>query len=113
MSLLGSRRWDSGDGVPDRSGVWPADGAESAADGLAKLVRLARDAAGGTRVPGNPPAVASRAGAAPRHVDFHPTQPYAYVINELDSTIATYELDPDKGAFKALQVVTTMPSSYT
>src|SRR5436190_16728277 len=81
--------------------------------GLDKIFVFRLDAARGKLVPGNPPDVASRAGAAPRHVDFHPTQPYAYVINELDSTIATYELDPDKGAFKALQVVTTMPSSYT
>ena len=81
--------------------------------GLDKIFVFRLDAARGKLVSGNPPDVASRAGAAPRHVDFHPTKPYAYVINELDSTIATYELDPDRGALKALQVVTTMPSSYT
>jgi 6-phosphogluconolactonase len=81
--------------------------------GLDKIFVFRLDAARGTLVPGNPPDVASRAGAAPRHVDFKPTKPYAYVINELDSTNATYELDPHRGALKALQVVTTMPSSYT
>ena len=57
--------------------------------------------------------VASRAGAAPRHVDFHPTLPIAYVINELDSTIATYQFEPEKSVMKPLQVSTTLPSSHT
>jgi YVTN family beta-propeller protein len=46
-------------------------------------------------------------------VDFHPTRPFAYVINELDSTITTYQFDPDKGVLKALQIVPTTPSTYT
>jgi 6-phosphogluconolactonase len=81
--------------------------------GLDKVFVFRLDTARGKLVAGNPPDVASRAGAAPRHVDFHPTLPYAYVINELDSTITTYQLDPEPGALKALQVVTTLPSSYT
>jgi 6-phosphogluconolactonase len=71
------------------------------------------DTTGGKLVPGNPPSVASRAGAAPRHVDVHPTQPYAYVINELDSTMAAYHFDPEKGVFEPFQVITTLPTSYT
>ena len=55
----------------------------------------------------------SSAGAAPRHADFHPALPYVYVINELDSTIAVYRIDPDKGILEPLQVHTTMPSRYT
>jgi 6-phosphogluconolactonase (cycloisomerase 2 family) len=81
--------------------------------GLDKVFVFRLDTARGKLVAGNPADVATRSGAAPRHVDFHPTLPYAYVINELDSTITTYQLDPDKGALKALQVVTTLPSSYT
>src|SRR6185295_12451809 len=81
--------------------------------GLDKIFVYRLDTARGTLVPGNPPDVTSRAGAAPRHVDFHPTHPYAYVINELDSTITSYHFHPDTGALKPLQVVTTLPSSYT
>src|SRR5262249_25870781 len=47
---------------------------------------------------GSPPGVASRAGAGPRHADFHPSRPYVYVINELDSTIGVYQLDLETGA---------------
>lgn len=64
-------------------------------------------------VPAIPPAIDARSGAAPRHVAFHPAQPYAYVINELDSTITTYRCDPEHGVLEARQVHTTLPSSYT
>ena len=46
-------------------------------------------------------------------MDFHPTLPFAYVINELDSTVATYEFDPARGVLKALQIVPTPPPTYT
>ena len=35
------------------------------------------------------------AGAGPRHVAFHPTLPRMYVINELNSTLATFTYDAD------------------
>lgn len=31
-------------------------------------------------------------GAGPRHLAFHPTEPYAYVANELDSTVSVLDL---------------------
>ncbi len=81
--------------------------------GLDKIFVFRLDTARGKLVAADPPSVTARAGAAPRHVDFHPNQPYAYVINELDSTITTYGFDPDKGALKPLQIVSTLPSSHT
>ena len=81
--------------------------------GLDKVFVYRLDTVRGKLVPGDPPAVAARAGAAPRHVDFHPRQPYAYVINEIDSTITTYQFDPDKAVLKPLQIVPTVPSSFT
>jgi 6-phosphogluconolactonase len=81
--------------------------------GLDRTFVFRVDTERGKLLPAAPPSVASRAGAAPRHIDFHPTQPLAYVINELDSTIASYQFDPDKGLFKPFQIVSTLPSSYT
>jgi 6-phosphogluconolactonase (cycloisomerase 2 family) len=81
--------------------------------GLDKVFVYRLDAARGKLVPADPPDVGARAGAAPRHVGFHPRQPYAYVINELDSTITTYHLDPDKGTLEPLQIVPTPPPAYT
>jgi 6-phosphogluconolactonase len=81
--------------------------------GLDRTFLYRLDVERGKLVPGTPPSVASRAGAAPRHVDFHPRRPFAYVINELDSTIAAYHFDPDKGVFAPFQVMPTLPTSYT
>ena len=81
--------------------------------GLDKVFVYRLDAARGKLVAGNPPGVTSRAGAAPRHADFHPTQPHVYVINELDSTITVYRFTLDAGRLEPLQVVTTLPTSHT
>jgi len=64
-------------------------------------------------VPAASPPAASRPGAGPRHAAYHPAKPYAYVLNELDSTITTYRFDGERGALTPLQVITTLPSSFT
>jgi len=57
--------------------------------------------------------VAARPSAGPRHIDFHPRKPFAYVINELDSTITTYRQDAASGALTPLQTVPSTPSDFT
>jgi 6-phosphogluconolactonase (cycloisomerase 2 family) len=69
--------------------------------------------ANGKLAPAASPSVASRAGAGPRHIDFHPTKPYAHLLNELDSTVTTYRFDAERGALTPLQVITTLPPSFT
>jgi len=71
------------------------------------------DAERGTLVAAEPPSVASRPGAGPRHVDFHPSKPYLYQINELDSTITTFRFDTGRGELMPLQTITTLPASFT
>jgi len=68
--------------------------------------------AGGKLVPNDPPGVVARPTSAPRHVDFHPKKPVAYVINELDSTITTFRFDK-RGKMTPLQIMPTLPTSYT
>ena len=81
--------------------------------GLDRLFVFQLNTATGALVPADPPFVATRAGAGPRHVDFHPTRPYAYVINELDSTVAAYRYNEDRGELSPLQVSSTLPSGFT
>jgi 6-phosphogluconolactonase (cycloisomerase 2 family) len=81
--------------------------------GFDRVFTFRLDTATGKLLPGDPPSVASRAGAAPRHIAFHPARPFAYVINELDSTMTTYAFDPDKGGLKPLQILPTLPPTYT
>jgi 6-phosphogluconolactonase len=35
------------------------------------------------------------------------------VINELDSTVTTYRCEPEKAVLQPIQVITTLPPSYT
>ena len=81
--------------------------------GLDAVFVFTVDVTAGKLVPANTPSVTTRPGAGPRHAGFHPTKPYAYVINELDSTITTYRFDPDRGTLSSVQVITTLPPSFT
>ena len=81
--------------------------------GLDKTFVFGLETAGGKLVTADPPSMAARPGSAPRHVTFHPTLPVVWVINELDSTITTYRLDPGRGGLEALQIMPTLPPSFT
>jgi len=50
-------------------------------------------------------------GAGPRHVAFHPTLHRMYIINELDSTMVTYEYDDDN-VWTHLDTRTTLPDNF-
>ncbi len=52
------------------------------------------------------------AGAGPRHLVFHPTAPYAYVINELNATITAFAYTSSDGQLVEQQTVSTLPSGY-
>lgn len=51
-------------------------------------------------------------GSGPRHMTFHPTLPYAYVIQELNSTLTVLSYDREAGKLEPVQVVPTLPDSY-
>ncbi len=50
-------------------------------------------------------------GAGPRHLAFHPGGRYAYLVNELDSTVAALTYD-GAGRFEHLQTVRTLPDGF-
>lgn len=51
-------------------------------------------------------------GAGPRHIAFHPSGKWIYVINELNSTITRLEFDPQTGNAHVLESVTTLPEGW-
>ena len=67
----------------------------------------------GELTPTASPFVATREGAGPRHLAFHPVLPLAYVVNELDSTVTTYRFDAELGALEPLHIVSTLPATFT
>ena len=52
-------------------------------------------------------------GAGPRHLDFHPNGRFAYVINELDATLAAFRYDAASGALTHIHTVPTLPPGAT
>jgi 6-phosphogluconolactonase len=78
--------------------------------GLDRVFVFRLDTASGRFTPAAPPWVASEAGAGPRHIAFHPEQCWAYVINELNSTVTAYTFEPGADAFRPVQTVSSMPA---
>lgn len=80
--------------------------------GLDKLMVYAFDPERGMLEAHDVPCVDMRPGAGPRHVAFHPGGRFAFLIDELDSTLASLSYDAKIGTFKVLQVVPTLPEGY-
>lgn len=53
------------------------------------------------------------AGSGPRHMDFHPVLPIAYVINELKSTISVFQYDASDGTLVPIQNLSTLPPNVS
>ncbi len=51
-------------------------------------------------------------GSGPRHMTFHPNGAWAYVINELASTVALLDYDAAQGSLQVRQTVSTLPEGY-
>ena len=49
--------------------------------------------------------------SGPRHIVFHPTNRFAYVINELNSTITSCRFDQATGKLTPFQVTSSLPDS--
>jgi len=52
-------------------------------------------------------------GSGCRHMAFHPSSNFAYVIDELVSSITAFSYDPVRGAFIWIQTISTLPRDFT
>ena len=80
--------------------------------GLDKVLIYRFDAEQGKLIPSEPAFASLKPGAGPRHMTFRPDGRFAYVVNELDSTITAFAYLPETGALKELQTVPTLPPYY-
>jgi 6-phosphogluconolactonase len=83
--------------------------------GTDKVMIYRFDPAKGTLTPNDPPAVDLPPGSGPRHFAFHPSGNFAYVINELASTITPFTYDAERGVLKTLSpkaTVSTLPPDF-
>ncbi len=80
--------------------------------GLDKILVYAFDGASGKLTPHTTPSAAVAPGSGPRHFAFHPSAKYAYVINEMTSTLTAFTYDADKGVLSTLQTLSTLPADF-
>lgn len=66
----------------------------------------------GRLLPHDPPFASVAPGAGPRHFAFHPTGRFAYVINELNSTVTAFAFDSQRGTLTTIHSVSTLPADF-
>jgi 6-phosphogluconolactonase len=79
--------------------------------GTDRLMAFRFDRERGMLSPADPPWTQLPPGAGPRHLAFHPHQPFAYVISELASAVTV--LRYAQGVFEAVQTISTLPDDFT
>ena len=77
------------------------------------ILQLKFDAATGRVAPNTPGEIATKPGAGPRHLAFHPTGRFLYLITETTATIGAYAVDRQNGTLNELQFVDMLAPSYT
>jgi 6-phosphogluconolactonase len=50
-------------------------------------------------------------GSGPRHLAFHPSMKYVYVVNELSSSVSVVNLNKD-GSFTTIETISALPEKY-
>lgn len=105
---------------PNQTSPHPHYAAQAPAGGLLYVADLGLDQVRGYRVneetgdltSAEPPHVSTPAGGGPRHLAFHPGGNFVYVNNELSSAITALALDPQSGAMREVQTITTVPADF-
>lgn len=81
--------------------------------GLDKVMIYRFDVGKGTLAANDPPFVRLSAGSGPRHISFHPNGRYAYLINELGSTVTAFAYDADRGSLREFETISTLPQGFS
>ena len=80
--------------------------------GLDKILAYRLDAGRGTLTPHDPPFAPAKPGAGPRHMVFRPDGRFAYVVNELHSTVTAFRYDAEAGVLHDIQTISTLPQHF-
>src|SRR5262249_25200984 len=73
--------------------------------GCDKVFAYRFDAERGKLTPAEPAFTTLKPGAGPRHLVFRPDGKFAYVINELSSTVTAFSYDPTSGKLTEVQTI--------
>ena len=92
--------------APDNRYVFSAD------LGIDKIMIYKLDTKNGKLIPNDVPYAELAPGAGPRHFTIHQNEKYAYVINEINSTVTAFEYDKVKGILTEIQTIPTLPKDF-
>ena len=81
--------------------------------GTDKVMIYRADPATGKLSANDPPSASVAPGSGPRHFAFHPNGKFAYVINELLSTVTAFSYDAATSAMREIQTISTLPEGYS
>lgn len=81
--------------------------------GIDQVLTYTFDVAAGKLSPASPPSVATKPGAGPRHLALVPNEKFAYVLNELDSTIGIYAYTSASGSLQPVGTISSLPPGST
>jgi 6-phosphogluconolactonase len=94
-------------------GVSPDNRFALAADlGLDDVLVYKLDDVRGGLTPNTPPLAEVKPGSGPRHLVFHPTGKFAYLVSEMSSTVTAFAYSAQKGSLSALQTLPMLPKDY-
>ena len=80
--------------------------------GLDQVLVYRLNAAKSSLVANTQPFAAVKPGSGPRHLAFHPSGRFVFLINEMGSTLTVFAYDAKRGALKELQTVSTLPEGF-
>jgi 6-phosphogluconolactonase len=80
--------------------------------GLDKVMIYHLDENSGQLTTNEVPFAELKPGSGPRHISFHPDGKFAYVVSEMGSTLTAFTYDPENGALKEIQSVSTLPENF-
>jgi 6-phosphogluconolactonase len=80
--------------------------------GTDKVMIFKLDASEGKIAPASPPSASVKPGSGPRHLVIAPDQKHVYVVNEMASTVTTFDYDPNTAAMKEIDTVSTLPADF-
>lgn len=80
--------------------------------GVDKVFVYRFNARDGSLTPNDPPFAAVAPGSGPRHVKFHPNARWAYVVNEMASTVCAFDWNTTNGALTELQTASALPEDF-
>ncbi|WP_457809246.1 lactonase family protein [Kushneria sp. EE4] len=78
--------------------------------GADRLLAFTLDEASGKLSPGSVPYANVASGSGCRHMVFHPQKPWAYMLNELSSTVDVFDFYPERGSFIQTRSLSTLPA---